>query len=172
MAKVTIGGRSYEVEVKGDSVIVDGQSFPVTTRQEQGFAAVNAGGVAYRVALPGPSERESGMTLQVDYRPFVFEYEGRLSGGAAPRERKTSSTEASVGPKAAVKGGVPAQIAGRVLSIKVSIGQQVAKGDVLLLLEAMKMENEIKAPADGVVKELPVAEGARVQEGEVLVVLA
>ena len=70
-----------------------------------------------------------------------------------------------------MKGAVTAQIAGRVLSIKVSVGQAVARGDVLLLLEAMKMENEIKAPADGVVKEIAVAEGGRVAEGEVLVVI-
>src|SRR4029078_2294879 len=54
------------------------------------------------------------------------------------------------------KGAATAAIAGRVLSIKVKVGDTVAKGDVLLLLEAMKMENEIKSPTAGVVKDIPV----------------
>lgn len=171
MATVTIGGRKYEVEVRGDKVVVDGHEIPVKVRDETGYAAVNAGGVAYRVQLPGAADRQSGMTVEVDHRPFTFEYEGRLGGGPAPREARSSATAAGGGPKAAVKGAVTAQIAGRVLSIKVITGQSVARGDVLLLLEAMKMENEIKAPADGVVKEITVAEGTRVAEGETLVLI-
>jgi biotin carboxyl carrier protein len=74
-------------------------------------------------------------------------------------------------PRPGVKGGVVAQIAGRVLRLVVKPGDQVAQGDVLLILEAMKMENEIKSPAAGTVKEVLVAEGARVVEGETLVVI-
>jgi biotin carboxyl carrier protein len=171
MAKVTVGGRSYDVEVRGDVVVVDGHEFPVTVREESGHTLVNAGGVGYRVQLPPAGERASGMDVHVDYRPFSFEYEGRLGGGPAPRAARQAPA-ASAGPvSAGVKGGVRAQIAGRVLSIKVKLGDTVARGDVLLLLEAMKMENEIKAPADGVVKEILVTDGARVAEGETLVVL-
>ena len=47
----------------------------------------------------------------------------------------------------------------------------MSAGDVLLVLEAMKMENEIKAGADGVVKEVAVAEGDKVADGQVLVVI-
>ena len=70
-----------------------------------------------------------------------------------------------------MKGAVTAQIAGRVLSVRVKTGDRVARGDVLLILEAMKMENEIKAGADGTVKEVLVTEGARVSEGQALVVV-
>ncbi len=172
MAKVTIGGRDYDVEVRGDKVVVDGHEYPVSVREEAGYATVNAGGVAYRVQLPPAGERQSGMDVQVDYRPFTVAYEGRLGGGPAPRETRTSSAgQPGGGAKAAVKGAVAAQIAGRVVSIKVSVGQAVARGDLLLILEAMKMENEIKAPADGIVKEIPVAEGGRVAEGDTLAVI-
>jgi pyruvate carboxylase subunit B len=47
----------------------------------------------------------------------------------------------------------------------------VSEGDSLLVLEAMKMENDVKSPKDGVVKEVAVAAGTRVNEGDVLVVL-
>lgn len=171
MATVKIGGRSYEVEVRGETVVVDGHEYPVSVREEGAHATVNAGGVAYRVQLPAASDRASGMSVQVDYRQFVFEYEGRLGGGPAPRERKVATSSNGAGTAAAVKGGVAAQIAGRILGIRVKVGDTVAKGDVLLLLEAMKMENEIKSPTDGIVKDIPVKEGDRVSEGQVLVVV-
>lgn len=172
MAKVTIGGRTYEVEVRGDRVVVDGHEYAVTIREETGHLTVNAGGVPYRIQLPPVDQRQSGMEVLVDYRPFTLEWEGRLGGGPAPRERTApAGAAAGGGSKAAVKGAVTAQISGKVLRINVKPGQAVAKGDVLLILEAMKMENEIKAPADGTVKEIPVAEGARVSEGDVLAVI-
>jgi biotin carboxyl carrier protein len=172
MAKVTISGRTYDVEVRGDTVVVDGRDYPITVREEPNFTAVTAGGVPYRVQLPAAGERVNGMSVQVDYRPLVVEFDQRPGGSAAPRPvRAAAPGAAAAQPAAAVKGGVRAQIAGRVLSIKVKPGDAVSRGDVLLLLEAMKMENEIKAPADGVVKEILVAEGARVAEGEALLVL-
>lgn len=171
MAKVTIGGRSYEVEVRGEKVIVDGHEYPITVREEAAHATVNAGGVPYRVQLPPAGARESGMEVHVDYRPFTIEWDGRLGGGPAPRERAQSSGGPAAAQRTAVKGGVSAQIAGKILSIKVKVGDSVARGDVLMTLEAMKMENEIKAPADGTVKEIPVSEGSRVAEGETLAVI-
>jgi biotin carboxyl carrier protein len=171
MATVTVGGRNYEVEVRGDSVVVDGHEYPVTVREEKGMAHVTAGGVPYLVQLPAESERTSGMIVDVDYRPFVFEYDGRFSAGPAPRAARAASALAAAPTTAAVKGAITAQIAGRVLSVRVKVGDTVARGDVLLILEAMKMENEIKAGADGAVKEVLVTDGMRVAEGQALVVV-
>jgi biotin carboxyl carrier protein len=173
MTSVTIGGRTYDVEVRGDTVVVDGHEFPITVREEAAYTLVTARGVGYRVQAPPPAERASGMTVQVDYRPFTVEYDGRLAGGSTARAARASApagTAATAGGPA-VKGGVRAQIAGRILSIKVKPGDTVARGDVLLLLEAMKMENEVKSPADGVVKDILCKEGARVTEGETLIVI-
>ncbi|MBE6695709.1 MAG: biotin/lipoyl-binding protein, partial [Ruminococcaceae bacterium] len=61
---------------------------------------------------------------------------------------------------------------GTILDIKVSVGQAVKKGDVLCVLEAMKMENDIPAPADGTVAAIKVSKGASVQAGEALVSLS
>jgi len=170
MAKVTIGGRAYEVEVRGETVVVDGHDFPIKLREDQGYTTVTANGVGYRVQLPIESGRQSGMAIAVDYRPFTVEWDGRMGSGPVPRAAKPSSGGAQAAG-ASAKGGVAALIAGRVMSIKVKAGEAVKRGDVLLLLEAMKMENEIKAPADCTVKEVLVAEGARVAEGETLVIV-
>lgn len=173
MAKVTIDERTYEVEVRGNTVVVDGQEFEIKQQAEQGYTVVTAGGVRYRVALPPESERESGMSFEVDHRPMSMAWEGSIGGGAPRGTRRTASDAMSSGPIEAtsVKGGIAAQISGRVVSVKVAVGDTVAAGDVLLLLEAMKMENEIKAPSGGTVKEVRVADGQRVAEGEVMVVV-
>ena len=60
---------------------------------------------------------------------------------------------------------------GTILDVKVKPGQAVAEGDILIILEAMKMENEILAPSAGTVVTVPVAVGASVNSGDVLVTL-
>ncbi len=68
-------------------------------------------------------------------------------------------------------GVVTAPMPGKVLSVRVRQGEQVRSGQVLLILEAMKMENEIVAPVGGVVEEIRASEGASVERGDVLVVI-
>ena len=66
---------------------------------------------------------------------------------------------------------VEAPMPGKILKISVAVGASVVSGDVLLILEAMKMENEISAPAGGTVREIRAREGDSVNTGDVLVVL-
>jgi biotin carboxyl carrier protein len=65
---------------------------------------------------------------------------------------------------------VKAPMPGMVLSIKVQAGDTVAKGDTLLVLEAMKMENMLKSPVDGVIKKVAVQQGIAVEKNTVLIV--
>ncbi|TAF31554.1 MAG: acetyl-CoA carboxylase biotin carboxyl carrier protein subunit [Cytophagales bacterium] len=69
-------------------------------------------------------------------------------------------------------GTLKAPMPGLVLNVNVEVGQEVSKGDNLLILEAMKMENMLKAPASGLVKEVKVIKGQSVEKGQVLIVLA
>lgn len=64
-----------------------------------------------------------------------------------------------------------APMAGTILDVKVAVGQQVNAGDVLFILEAMKLENEVVAEFSGVVKSIAVTKGTAVQNGQVLVVI-
>ena len=79
---------------------------------------------------------------------------------------------ASVPPIPAAGGGeVRSPMPGVVSAVSVRVGQAVAAGDVLLVLEAMKMDNEIPAPAAGTVREIRVARGDQVAAQQVLLVL-
>ncbi len=82
---------------------------------------------------------------------------------AAPSKPKTANVE----------GGTPvaAPMPGTILSVKIKEGDQVTKGQVLLMLEAMKMENEIVAPKDGTVLSVNVGDNASVDSGDTLAVI-
>ena len=66
---------------------------------------------------------------------------------------------------------IPSPMPGTILSIAVSVGQAVKSGDMLMVLEAMKMENDIVAPCDGTVKQILVSRGATVNTDDVLIVI-
>ena len=67
---------------------------------------------------------------------------------------------------------VPAHITGTVWKVEVTVGQKVAAGDVLVILESMKMEMPVEAPDAGTVKEIRCQPSQPVNEGDVLVVLS
>ena len=97
---------------------------------------------------------------------------GSVAAASAPKAAPKAA--AAPAPKAAPAAGaqgaikVNAPMPGKILALKASAGQAVKKGDVLLLLEAMKMENEVVAPQDGTVAGFNVAAGDMVEAGDVL----
>ena len=103
------------------------------------------------------------------------------AGGTAPAANAApapapipAAAPAPAPAPAGAKGGVKveAPMAGKVLSVKVSVGQAVKQGDVLMILEAMKMENDIVAPQDGTVASIDCAAGTAVESGDVLATLS
>lgn len=68
-------------------------------------------------------------------------------------------------------GNISAPMPGTIHNVSCQVGQTVKCGDILLILEAMKMENEIQSPMDGTVKEIKVAKGQSVESGDVLVII-
>lgn len=94
---------------------------------------------------------------------------------AAPKAAPAPAPAPKAAPKtapAAGSGEVTAPLSGTVLSVAVSEGQQVKAGQVLLIFEAMKMENEIVAPVAGTVKKVHVAKGTVLETGMAVVSIA
>ncbi len=88
---------------------------------------------------------------------------------AAPKKEAKKAAPVSSGTEGAVK--VNAPMPGKILAVKAGVGQSVKKGEVIMILEAMKMENEIVAPNDGTVASINVNEGASVEAGTMLATL-
>jgi biotin carboxyl carrier protein len=119
----------------------------------------------FRVQLSEPLADEGAVKLLVDAK----EYEVEVKGLATARPKTGPATRRPT--PAGGAGSIVAQMTGRVIRVDVQPGDKVEAGATLLILEAMKMENEIAAPKAGTVKEVAVAAGSRVSEGDVLVVL-
>lgn len=159
---VTIDGRSFEVEVRppqgsdGElSVVVNGQSLPVS--------------------VPGLVSPETMDWIIVGGRPYEIIMDGDLrwlqwSGGRHSLEVRDleAVTTRPVSGDARVKAPVP----GLVTRILVTQGQRVEAGEPIMVLEAMKMENEITAPRSGTVSRLDVSLGQGVMLSQVLAEIA
>ena len=89
----------------------------------------------------------------------------------APKAEEAPATPAAPAAPTASGTQVKAPMPGSILAVKASVGQAVKAGDVLVVLEAMKMENDITAPCDGTVKEIVVTKGTTVNTDDVLVVI-
>ncbi|MBR6552406.1 MAG: biotin/lipoyl-binding protein [Clostridia bacterium] len=94
---------------------------------------------------------------------------------AAPAEVKTTAEApaAPAAPTAPTASGtqVKAPMPGSILAVKASAGQAVKAGDVIVVLEAMKMENDIVAPCDGTIKEILVTKGSTVNTDDILAII-
>ncbi len=90
---------------------------------------------------------------------------------AIPVATPAPAPKAAPAAPAAGSTAVTAPMPGTILDVKVKVGDTVKRGDTLFILEAMKMENEIPAPADGVVASIDAAKGASVASGAVLATL-
>lgn len=132
----------------------------------------------YKITLKGTTyevEVEKGEAMILD------EYEAKSPVPQAPvaaapvavAAAPAAAPAAAAPAPAAVAAGtvVPAPLPGNVFAIKVKEGDAVKAGDVLVIIEAMKMENEVCAPSDGVVKQIAVSKGALVATGDTLVVI-
>lgn len=126
---------------------------------ENGVAEVEVNGTPYKVEL----EQKAATTIKV----------AMPKPAAAPRTATGEKVIAKAAPAAAAGGtAVKAPLPGTVLDINVTVGQEVKAADTVVTLEAMKMENAIKAGVDGKVTSISVAKGDAVLEGAVLVTIA
>jgi biotin carboxyl carrier protein len=104
----------------------------------------------------------------------AYEIELEELTGAAPAASSAPASAPAAAPVAAAPAGgekVAAPMPGTILSINVAAGDMVKKGQVLMILEAMKMENEIMCPCDGKIVSVNTSKGAAVESGTLLCVI-
>lgn len=121
------------------------------------------------------SRAGTSVRVSVNGKDYDVELGGTEQQGDAVREAPRAApvvTSSGPRPASASRGQVRAPISGVVLRVEVQPGQKIQRGTVLLILEAMKMENEIIASEDGTVQSLNVKPSQDVREGDLLVVIA
>ena len=129
----------------------------------------------YKITLQGRTyeiEVERGEAMLLDEYDAVAPVPA--APAAAPAPMPVAAPAAAPAPAAGpVAAGtkVDSPLPGNILDIKVSVGQTVKAGDVLIIIEAMKMENEVAAPCDGVVKQVVTSKGAVVATGDTLLII-
>jgi biotin carboxyl carrier protein len=160
----TVDGRPEEVEITGADgryrIRIGGQVWEVDARRTpEGVYSLLVDGASYVAHV---SEQAGAAHVQVLDEAYVVQVE--------EYERHRIRTHGGAGPAA---GGqtLAAPMPGRVSHVAVRPGDRVKAGDPLLVIEAMKMENEFRAGMDGQVAEVRVAPGQAVNAGEVLVVI-
>ena len=141
--KYTINGNKYNVTI-GDI--------------EENIAHVEVNGVPYTVEM----EKAPAAPKKV-VRPVVA---AAPAAAAAPEPAKVSRPAGGGG-----KSGIKSPLPGVILQVKVNVGDQVTKGQVLMVLEAMKMENNILSDKDGKVADINVSKGDSILEGTDLIVI-
>ncbi len=116
---------------------------------------------------------------RVNVNGNTYEVEIELIDGAASSAAPTAPAAPAKAPEAPAPSSAPtggeailAPMPGTILAVNVANGQNVKKGDVLFILEAMKMENEIMAPHDGVIASVSITKGASVESGATLCAFA
>ena len=133
----------------------------------------------YKVTLNGKTyevEVEAGEAMLVDeyeaYAPVPVAAPAPAAAPAAPAAAPAPAAAAPAAPVAVGAGEpVTSPMPGNILDIRVAQGDAVKSGQVLIILEAMKMENEIVAPRDGVVNQIVTSKGATGDTGATLIVL-
>jgi glutaconyl-CoA/methylmalonyl-CoA decarboxylase subunit gamma len=152
--KLLLEGVPYEIERKGDLVLVNGQEFPWT----MAGTTFTVGGNPHAVEVRGNAATVDGIAYTIE-----------AQGLEEPKPGK--ARKAATAAAADEAGAIVAVMPGLIIKINKKEGEHVDAGEVVIILEAMKMQNELQAKRAGVVKQLNVKQGETVEMRQVLAVI-
>lgn len=143
--KLVLDGKPYTAHVEGRTVIINGKEYSIEEKKD----IIVVDGTSYSVDIQGDK-------ALINDIPHALKVESKA---AAKTEKKGS----------AAPGAVIAMMPGKIVKVPVKEGDTVQEGDVVCILEAMKMENELHASKEGTIKKIHVTESANVEKGDILV---
>jgi acetyl/propionyl-CoA carboxylase alpha subunit len=150
VSRYRVGEAERVATVQGRTVTVDGETIAVDVERVAPGTFVLKDGDARRTFHCV----RDGSVIHVAWNGHVYRVEEQPEGARAGQRRE--------------KGGLEATMPGKVIAVKAAAGQVVKKGDEILVVEAMKMENALRAPRDGTLKSVHVKVGDMVGPGAVL----
>ncbi|MBU1920461.1 acetyl-CoA carboxylase biotin carboxyl carrier protein subunit [bacterium] len=157
---IEIAGRVYDVNLNFDQTIVNGKVITPEHVEFDGHILRYRSQNSLRTVVLDRSEEQAYLMMNGREVPVMIETSrDRLL-------RLAESASVSGVHHAEIKAAMP----GLVVRINKQVGDPVKKGDPVLILEAMKMENEVRAPIDGVISEIRAKERGSVEKGDILIV--
>lgn len=161
MAKIEVNGKSYAVTRKNDEITLNDQdvNYSVIALSEHRYHLI-VDNRSYTVEVVSKDPSSGQLELNINGRRVETTLHNKLA-----ELLKSMGMETGKKKLKELKAPMP----GLVLDIKVNVGDTVAEGQDLLVLEAMKMENAIKSPQDGVIESIVVSKQDKVDKNQVLV---
>jgi biotin carboxyl carrier protein len=166
-----IDGKIYNVELDRSTIItldVEGKTFQAKTKKTNNGLIVHIDKKDFLVKFEGEQISIDGQKHVVEVRNLR---RGKPSWYNTTEEVEDIKIKKSVHKIHGGEGIIHPPMPGRVISIKVKEGDSVKTGSPILVLEAMKMQNEIISNMDGIIREIRVSEGDLVESGDILVVI-
>jgi biotin carboxyl carrier protein len=159
---VSINNNEYIVAKENNQITLNGEAFSVDClRVNDGNYHIIKNGKTYDVDVLRLNHEEKILVLKVNGN----KYELKVADQYDALLKQLGMDNLSAKKLNHIKAPMP----GLVLSILVEEGKEVKKGDALIILEAMKMENILKSPADGIVKKIAVKKGVPVEKNQLLI---
>jgi len=151
---LTLEGSPYEVERRGDLIVVNGVEFTYGTKDGQ----ILVGGTPHPVKLTSNSAEVDGIAYAIEVTGLE-----EPKGGAKRKAASAGAAEAA--------GAVLAIMPGLIIKLLKQEGDRVEVGETILILEAMKMQNEIQAKVAGTLRQMNVKQGENVEMRQVLCII-
>ena len=150
---VTVNSNEYKVDIRNDQVLVDGEPMDVKIRRlnEQGLFLLQQGNRRLEVVMQPRDQNQ--VSVVVDRRHMTIQ----VARGESQKQKKSL-----------MGGALSAPMPGVVIEVRAQEGQTVNKGDVIAVMESMKVQMEIRSPIGGEIQKILVKPGAKVVKGAIL----